>query len=109
MTNAEFRELALSFPETVETPHFERSAFKVIKRRTFATLHEKSHSANLKLQPIDQSAFSTFGKSAIYPVPNKWGQQGWTTFQLDELAPELVADAMQIAYKEAVNSNRRKK
>ncbi|QEC51553.1 YjbR protein [Anseongella ginsenosidimutans] len=98
MTIQEFRNLALSFPETEESPHFDRAAFKVVKKRIFATLHERSGTANLKLGIIDQAAFSTFNREAIYPVPNKWGQQGWTTFELADLPPELVSDALETAY-----------
>ncbi|MGC1240064.1 MAG: MmcQ/YjbR family DNA-binding protein, partial [Chryseosolibacter sp.] len=82
MTTSIFKSLALSFPGTEANPHFERIAFKVTGKRIFATLHEESATANLKLSPVDQSVFSDFGKKAVYPVPNKWGLQGWTTFEL---------------------------
>jgi len=36
----EVRKLALSFPETDEHPHFEKSAFRV-KKKIFATLSVK--------------------------------------------------------------------
>lgn len=102
MTIQQFRDMALSFPGTEEAPHFDRAAFKVIKKRIFATLHEGSGTANLKLQVIDQAAFSSFNKGAIYPVPNKWGQQGWTTFELADLPPELVFNALETAYKDVL-------
>ena len=93
--------MALSFPGTEEHPHFDRAAFKVIGKRIFATLHEKSRTANLKLSPVDQSVFSSFGKGAVYPVPNKWGLQGWTTFDLKKIPENLMLDALNTAYQEA--------
>ena len=109
MTAAEFRDLALSFPGTVENPHFDRLAFKVVNRRTFATLHEESGTANVKLSPVDQPVFCSIGKEAVYTVPNKWGLQGWTTFELKALPRELVLDALETAYMDVLNSPRKKK
>jgi hypothetical protein len=99
MTAAEFRKMISSFDATEEQPHFDRIAFRITGKRIFATLHEKSLSANLKLSPEDQSAFSTFGKDAVYAIPNKWGQQGWTTFELKHLPKTLVKDALATAYR----------
>ncbi|MBA3649184.1 MAG: MmcQ/YjbR family DNA-binding protein [Chitinophagales bacterium] len=104
-----FREIALSFPGTEEKPHFERAAFKVIKRRIFATLHEASETANIVLSIDDQQVFCTFGKDAVYPVPNKFGLHGWTTFNLKKVSRELVSDALYTAYKEVFKTKRKNK
>lgn len=98
MTPAAFKSLALSFPGAEEHPHFERIAFKVSGKRIFATVHEESATANVKLSAIDQSVFCDFGKNAVYPVPNKWGLQGWTTFELKKIPQELMFDALNSAY-----------
>ena len=108
MTNHAFRELALSFPGTIENPHFDRAAFKVINKRIFATLHEASETANLKLSVTDQSVFCSYGKNAVYPVPNKWGLQGWTTFELKKIPKELMQDALDTAYKDVLKSKTKK-
>ncbi len=67
-----FRQLALSFPETNEQPHFEKAAFRT-KKRIFATLSEKDKLACVKFSQTDQSVCCAFDRSVIYPVPNKWG------------------------------------
>ncbi len=103
MTTEQFRTLALSFPGTEEAPHFDRAAFKVIKKRIFATMHEASGTANLKLSPTDQSVFCGFENGAVYPVPNKWGLQGWTTFELKNIPEGLMLDALETAYKAVFN------
>jgi predicted DNA-binding protein (MmcQ/YjbR family) len=109
MTAAEFREMALSFPGTEENPHFDRAAFKVIKKRIFATLHEATETANLKLLPAEQRVFSSFDKKSAYPVPNKWGLQGWTTFELKKIPNELMLDALNSAYQDVLKSTSKKK
>lgn len=101
MTTAAFRQLALSFPGTEEAPHFDRTAFKVIGKRIFATLHDASASANLKLSEADQALFCSFDKEVVYPVPNKWGLQGWTTFELAKMPEGMMLDALDAAYKSA--------
>ena len=95
--------MALSFPDTEENPHFDRRAFKVKGKRIFATLHEKSSTANLKLSPVDQSVFCLFDPKVVYPIPNKWGAQGWTTFVLKEVPKEMMLDALNTA-RNAVHS-----
>ncbi|MEO8416618.1 MAG: MmcQ/YjbR family DNA-binding protein [Ginsengibacter sp.] len=62
MTANEFKALALSFPGTIEKPHFDRTAFKVINKRIFATLHEESKSANIVLPLKDQDVFCAINK-----------------------------------------------
>ena len=101
VTNEQFRKLALSFPDTEENPHFDRQAFKVTKKRNFATIHEASQTANLKLPLVEQSVFCDFG-DGVYQVPNKWGLQGWTTFELAEVPEELILDALEIAYNDVL-------
>ena len=107
MTCDQFRELALSFPNTAASPHFERTAFKVIGKRIFATLHEESETANLKFSPVDQSVYALVDKEAIYPVDNKWGKQGWTTFQLARVDSPLMLDALDTAFRDVLNTRRK--
>ena len=109
MTSQEFRTMALSFPGTAEAPHFERAAFKVIGKRIFATLHETSLTANLKLTAVDQSVFCGYDRAVVYPVPNKWGLQGWTTFELKKVPKELMLDALDTAYQDVLKPKPKKK
>lgn len=97
VTIHKLRTLVLSYPETTEEPHFKKTSFKV-KKKIFATYDQKNNSACLKLSEIDQDVFSAFDKTIIYPVPNKWGKQGWTFFQLDKVREDFFADALATAY-----------
>ena len=109
MTYDQFSELALSFPHTIGSPHFERTAFKVVGKRIFATVHEESETANLKFSPTDQSVYCLIDKEAIYPVNNKWGLQGWTTFDLEKVPVELISDALLTAYNDVFKTKPKKK
>jgi hypothetical protein len=108
MSIKEFRDLALSFPGTIENPHFERAAFKVADKRIFATLHEPTAIVNVKFSPVDQPIFCSFDKTAVYPVPNKWGLQGWTSFELKKVTYELMQDALDTAYKDVFKTKKKK-
>ena len=107
MTCNQFRELALSFPHTIAAPHFDRTAFKVVGKRIFATLHEESETANLKFSPADQSVYCLIDKEAIYPVDNKWGLQGWTTFHFARVDGEIMLDALHTAYNDVLKSKKK--
>ena len=41
-------------------------------------------------------------KTNIYPVPNKWGEKGATTFELNAVAREVVMEALLSAYNEII-------
>jgi predicted DNA-binding protein (MmcQ/YjbR family) len=107
MTSDEFTQLALSLSNTIAAPHFDRTAFKVVNKRIFATLHAASKTANVKFSPADQSVYCLIDKQTIYPVENKWGLQGWTTFQLDHIDPQLMLDALHTAYNEVLKSKKK--
>ncbi len=107
MTCDQFSELALSLPNTIASPHFERTAFKVVGKRIFATLHEQSQTANVMFSPADQSVYCLIDKEAIYPVPNKWGLHGATTFQLARVDSQLMLDALHTAYEDVLKSKKK--
>ncbi len=92
-----FRKKALSFPEAKEEPHFEKASFRIGKK-IFATLDSKNNKACIKLSAIDQDVFSSFDKSIIFPVPNKWGKQGWTFIDLTKIDKGMLVDALTTAY-----------
>lgn len=90
-----FRKLALSLPEVEEAPHFEKASFR-IKKKIFVTLDVANEIVCVKLTEIDQSVFST--SAAIYPVPNKWGKQGWILIELKKVNKKLLEDALKTAF-----------
>jgi len=100
-----FRELAISFPNATEEPHFEKTSFRVNKK-IFATFDEKNNRAVLKLNEIDQSVFCASGEMIFYPLPNKWGKQGWTIVELSKVRPEMFEDALIRSYENVISKNK---
>jgi predicted DNA-binding protein (MmcQ/YjbR family) len=94
------RKLALSFEGSEEQPHFEKPSFRV-KKKIFATVDLKKKRACLKLSKINQSVFSAFDPSVIYPVPNAWGKKGWTFIELSKVRTGMFKDALTTSYCEA--------
>ena len=91
------RELALSFPETDEYPHFHLKAFRV-KKKIFCTIHAKENRVMVKLSPVDQSVFCAFDDTIIYPVPGGWGKNGATFIELALIKKAMFKDALTTAY-----------
>lgn len=94
-----FQSFSLSLPETIEASHFEKTSFRV-RKKIFATYDFQTKLACLKLSEKDQDLFSLPDSSLIFPVPNKWGKQGWTLAKIDELKEELIMDLVRTAYNE---------
>jgi predicted DNA-binding protein (MmcQ/YjbR family) len=103
-----FRTLALSFRETSEQPHFEKTSFRVGKK-IFASYDEINARACVKFSEINQSVFCTYNKKIIYPVPNKWGKQGWTFIDLKKIPKGMFVDALTNAYNEVAGKKIEKK
>lgn len=91
------RTLALAFPETTESPHFEKTSFRV-KGKIFATYDASTKVACIKLSAVDQQVFSSLDNQVIFPVDNKWGKQGWTLIDLSKVSKEHFVDAITTAY-----------
>ena len=108
VTTEVFRQMALSFPGTIELPHFDRASFRVNKR-IYATLDEKKKIAVLMFSPIEQSVFCAFDKTIIYPVPGGWGRNGATIFELDKIKKPMLKDGLTVVFQEIVVKTTKKK
>ncbi len=93
-----FRNMALSFPDTHEEPHFDVTSFR-IKGKIFASLEIDKSKACLKFSLKDQAQFCSYDK-AIYPVESSWGKYGWTYININEIREELMYEALESAFKE---------
>lgn len=106
ITGQTFAEMALSFDGTEQQRHFERIGFKVVGKRMFATYLQKDNTANIFLTQAEQNVFCEMDASNVYPVPNKWGENGATTFNLNEVSKEIVMEALVSAYNEVVKKKK---
>jgi hypothetical protein len=103
-----FQAMALSFPHTEQVPHFERAGFKITGKRMFSTYLEKNNTANIFLTLSEQKLFCKIDKANIYPVSNKWGEKGATTFELNTVTREVVMEALLSAYNEIIKPEAKK-
>jgi hypothetical protein len=108
ITETIFTEMALSFPGSDQTQHFERIGFKITGKRMFATYLSENNTANIFLTPAEQNVFCKMYAEGIYPVSNKWGEKGATTFELSKLPKELIMEALLSAYSEVVKVKKNK-
>lgn len=95
-----FRKIALGLPAVTEAPHFEKKAFKVVKK-IFATYDEVNQRACFNFSIINQDIFSLIDKQIIYPVPNKWGKKGWTFVEMKHVSKKLFSEMIIASYCEA--------
>ena len=107
ITGELFAQMALSFPGTEQMPHFERVGFKVTGKRMFATYLQKDNTANIFLTPNEQALFGQMEEN-IYPVPNKWGEKGATTFELNSIPQHIILEALLSAYNEIIKPKKAK-
>ena len=104
ITEKIFTDMALSFPGTETAPHMERIAFKVKKERIFATYLAKDNTANIFLTPAEQKVFCKMHNIGIFPIPNKWGEKGITTFELGHVPKEIIMEALLSAYNQVLHA-----
>jgi hypothetical protein len=108
MANASMlRELALALDTVTVAPHFDRTAFKA--KRIFVTVAADGLSANFKFTPDEQALKCTVMPEAFSPVPNAWGQQGWTVGVLSKLNKTELASALEMAWRHALPARKKQK
>jgi hypothetical protein len=95
-TGPDLRRLAHSLAGTTEAPHFDRAAFKV--QRTYVTLAADGKTANFKFTLDEQLLKCLTAPEVFAPLPNAWGQQGWTTATLDRMTMPELASALEAAW-----------
>lgn len=103
MTVEEFRALALSLPQAIEKPHFDRASFRVDAPRgkTIATLLETDATANVFLSIDEQDMLIRAEPGVFSKVPNKWGDKGATTIQLSETDEATALSALKMSWRHA--------
>jgi hypothetical protein len=99
MTIADFRHLALSFPETEERAHMDHPDFRV-GGKVFATLgYPENGWAMVKLAPEQQHNFVEAYPAAFVPVTGAWGRRGATSVRLKAARKSVVHAALAEAWR----------
>jgi hypothetical protein len=99
MTSNDFRKLALSFPEAVESAHMRHPDFRV-GGKIFATLgYPDKNFAVVKLTPPEQKAFVKSHPKIFQVVKGAWGRRGNTNIYLPAAKIEFVRKAVTAAWR----------
>lgn len=98
MTAAEFRAIALSFPESEERSHMDHPDFRV-RGKIFATLaYPNKDFGMVKLPPRAQEEFVFSAPKAFVPAKGAWGRQGATSVLLKAATKARLRKAMSEAW-----------
>ncbi|MGA3188160.1 MAG: MmcQ/YjbR family DNA-binding protein [Bryobacteraceae bacterium] len=107
MTVEDFRRIALSFPDAVESAHMNHPDFRV-NGRIFATMQYPDEAwAMVKLPPEEQENFAALDPAVFVPVKGAWGRQGCTNVLLKKAKEEALRGALTLAWQKASQKKRR--
>jgi hypothetical protein len=99
MTADDFRKLALSFPETVESAHMHHPDFR-FRGKIFATLgYPDDNSAVVRLTPDEQRDLVRGDPNVFQPVKGAWGRRGNTSIHLPAAKIDAVREALSAAWR----------
>lgn len=105
VTAADFRRIALSLEGAAEGSHMGAVDFRV-GGRIFATLASiKDGFGNLMLTPEIQSEFVAEAPGVFLPVAGGWGRMGVTHIRLAQASHDVLAGALQVAWRLRVDKN----
>jgi hypothetical protein len=99
MTADEFRSLALSLPEVVESCHMGHPDFRV-GGKIFATLAAPDDEwAMVKLTAEQQAVFVRTESNVFKPVKGGWGLRGATNIRLESAKEPSVRQSLVLAWR----------
>jgi hypothetical protein len=98
MTAAEFRRLALSLPEAVESSHMNHPDFRV-GGTIFATLGPDETWGMVKLTPREQADALRRAREVIARASGAWGRRGSTIIQLADADAAMVEELLTAAWR----------
>jgi hypothetical protein len=99
MKSEDFRKIALSMPEVVESSHMGHPDFRV-KNKIFATLLPRDEIVwgMVKLTPAQQKQFVKEDPEMFQPIPGGWGLRGATQVCLKAANKKTLRRAMFTAW-----------
>jgi hypothetical protein len=99
VTANDFRRLALSLPETIESAHMDHPDFRV-RGKIFATLgHPADGWGMVKLTPEQQHYYAKGEPEIFVPVKGAWGRRGATSVNLKAARKPALEKAIRAAWR----------
>jgi hypothetical protein len=98
MTADDFRKLALSFPEVIESAHMHHPDFRV-GGKIFATLGYPNKDSGVVKLTRDEQRHCVRGNPQIFkPGKGAWGRRGSTSVYLPAAKIDIVGEALKLAW-----------
>jgi hypothetical protein len=99
MTPADFRRIALSMPEAIESEHMAHPDFRV-GGKIFATLGypDREHGM-VVLPPEEQAKVLRSHPKIFFPAKGAWGKRGSTCVRLQAIDKSTLQAALAIAWR----------
>lgn len=98
MTVEEFRDLALSLPNAIESAHMGHPDFRV-RGKIFATLgYPDERWGIVKLKPDQQAVLVQAEPTVFMPVKGGWGRKGATNVCLEAATSACVRNAIEMGW-----------
>ena len=98
MTAKQFRKLALSLPEVVESAHFHHPDFRV-RNKVFATLgYPDDRYGMINLTPDQQAEILRAEPAAFRPAAGAWGRRGGSVVLLAVIAAARIRPLLRQAW-----------
>ena len=101
MTAKDFRRLALGLEGVVEAEHMNHPDFRV-GGKIFATLQPGLKKGMVSLSPEEQARFLEEAPKTFEPAAGAWGRGGSTLVTLASADPEVVGEALTLAWKRRI-------
>tara|TARA_R110000772_G_scaffold266581_1_gene389237 strand:+ start:1254 stop:1601 length:348 start_codon:yes stop_codon:yes gene_type:complete len=103
ITIDQLRATALSFPRSLEKPHFDWASFRVDvpKGKIFCTLPPHHEFSNVFLTPDEQAMLVGAAPDIFFKVPNKWGDKGATSIRLSACDDPTLRSALTLSWRHA--------
>jgi hypothetical protein len=109
MTPTHFRHLALAIPSAVEKSHMAHPDFR-LGGKIFASLGKPDEEWGMvKLTPEQQETLVSQAPAMFQPPSGAWGRQGYTRVHLPSVKVTLLRRALQMAAKNVVDQQGKRK
>lgn len=108
MTANQFRRIALGMAGAVEASHMNHPDFRAANGRIFATLSEDETRGMAALTPDQQAEFMKRAPDVFVPAAGAWGRGGSTMIVLAAAKPEIVGEALTLAWQRISTGSRMK-
>ena len=100
MKAADFRRIALSMPEAIESAHMDHPDFRV-GGKIFATLGYPDERHGMVILPPEEQSRLVRAKAGIFsPAKGAWGKRGSTSVLLEAVDKATLQKALEIAWRQ---------